>query len=114
MSKDFDDISKQIIQQSKDLKGIDNHISKDISDFKKSIKNIESKLKSMDDTLIKLFEMLNNITVFIEDAEDINDEDLEDEEDWTPYDDRNFSYKDKDRDDEDDNNDEWNLREDQS
>jgi hypothetical protein len=29
----------------------------------------------MDDTLVKLFEMLNNITVFIEDAEDINDED---------------------------------------
>ena len=115
MSRDFDDISKQIIQQSKDLKGIDNHISKDIVDLKKSIKNIENKLKSMDDTLVKLFDILTSITVFIEDAEDINDEDLEDEEDWTPYDDRNFSYKDKDRDDEDDdNNDEWGIKEDQS
>ena len=116
MSRDFDDISKQIIQQSKELKGIDNHISKDIVDLKKSIKNIENKLKTMDNTLVKLFDILTNITVFIEDAEDINDEDLEDEEDWTPYDERNFSYKDKDRDDEDDddNNNEWNLREDQS
>jgi len=111
MSRDFDDISKQIIQQSKELKGIDNHISKDIVDLKKSIKNIENKLKSMDNTLVKLFEMLNNITVFIEDAEDINEEDLEDEEDWTPYDERNFSYKDRE---DEDNDDEWSNAEDQS
>jgi hypothetical protein len=108
----FDDISKQIIQQSKELKGIDNHISKDIVDLKKSIKNIENKLKSMDDTLVKLFDILTNITVFIEDAEDINEEDLEDEEDWTPYDERNFSYKDND--DEDNDDDEWSNSEDQS
>ena len=116
MSRDFDDISKQIIQQSKELKGIDNHISKDIVDLKKSIKNIENKLKVMDNTLVKLFDILTNITVFIEDAEDINDEDLEDEEDWTPYDDRNFSYKDKDKDhdDEDNDDDEWSNAEDQS
>lgn len=113
MSRDFDDISKQIIQQSKELKGIDNHISKDIVDLKKSIKNIENKLKSMDDTLVKLFDILTNITVFIEDAEDINDEDLEDEEDWTPYDERNFSYKDNNDNDEEDD-DEWSNAEDQS
>jgi vacuolar-type H+-ATPase subunit I/STV1 len=112
MSRDFDDISKQIIQQSKELKGIDNHISKDIVDLKKSIKNIENKLKAMDDTLVKLFDILTNITVFIEDAEDINNEDLEDEEDWTPYDERNFSYKDND--DEDNDDDEWGIKEDQS
>lgn len=111
MSRDFDDISKQIIQQSKELKGIDNHISKDISDLKKSIKNIENKIKSMDDTLVKLFDILTSITVFIEDAENINDEDLEDEEDWTPYDERNFSYsEDEDEDEESD----WNNREDES
>lgn len=109
MSKDFDDISKQIIQQSKDLKSIDNNISKDISDLKKSIKSIENKIKSMDDTLIKLFDILNSITVFIEDAEAINEQDLEDEEDWTPYDERNFSY-DEDEDEESD----WNNREDES
>ena len=109
MSRDFDDISKQIIQQNKDLKNIDNHISKDISDLKKSIKNIEAKIKSMDDTLIKLFDILNTITVFIEDAESMNEADLDDEEDWTPYDERNFSYN-NDEDDEDD----WGTREDES
>ena len=113
MSRDFDDISKQIIQQSKELKGIDNHISKDIVDLKKSIKNIENKLKAMDDTLVKLFDILTNITVFIEDAEDINNEDLEDEEDWTPYDERNFSYNNND-DEDDEEESEWNNHEDES
>ena len=113
MSRDFDDISKQIIQQNKDLKNIDNHISKDISDLKKSIKNIEVKIKSMDDTLIKLFDILNTITVFIEDAESINEADLDDEEDWTPYDERNFSYHNDDDDDESDGDD-WGVREDES
>lgn len=112
MSRDFDDISKQIIQQNKDLKNIDNHISKDISDLKKSVKNIEAKIKSMDDTLIKLFDILNTITVFIEDAdESINETDLDDEEDWTPYDERNFSYNDED---DEDNGDDWGTREDES
>ena len=116
MSRDFDDISKQIIQQSKDLKGIDNHISKDIADLKKSVKNIENKLKSMDDTLVNLFDILTSITVFIEDAENINEEDLEDEEDWTPYDERNFSYNNNNNNDDEDDEDEseWNSREDES
>jgi len=111
MSRDFDDISKQIIQQNKDLKSRDNSISKEISDLKKSVKNIENKIRSMDDTLIKLFDILNTITVFIEDAESINES--EDEEDWTPYDERSFAYDDED-DDDDENVDGWGIREDES
>ena len=114
MSRDFDDISKQIIQQNKDLKNIDNHISKDISDLKKSIKNIEAKIKSMDDTLIKLFDILNTITIFIEDAESMDEADLDDEEDWTPYDERNFSYNNDDDDEDEDDGDGWGVREDES
>ena len=114
MSRDFDDISKQIIQQNKDLKNRDTSISKDISDLKKSIKNIETKIRSMDDTLIKLFDILNTITVFIEDAESMNEEDLDDEEDWTPYDERNFSYNNDEEEEDDDEESEWNSREDES
>jgi hypothetical protein len=115
MSRDFDDISKQIIQQNKDLKSRDNSISKDISDLKKSVKNIEAKIKSMDDTLIKLFDILNTITVFIEDAESMDEVDLDDEEDWTPYDERNFSYNNSDEEDDDEENvDGWGIREDES
>lgn len=108
MSRDFDDIFKEINKQNKEIHNMDNHISKDILDVKKSIKNIEQKMKSMDDTLMKLFDILNSITVFIEDAESINEQDIEDEEDWTPYDERNFSYSD------DDEDDEWSNHEDES
>ena len=115
MSRDFDDISKQIIQQNKDLKNRDSSISKDISDLKKSVKNIEAKIKSMDDTLIKLFDILNTITVFIEDAESMDEVDLDDEEDWTPYDERNFSYNNSDEEDDDEEDvNGWGTREDES
>jgi len=115
MSKEFNDIIKEINKQNKELHNIDNSISKDvvkeIVELKKSVKNIENKIRSMDDTLIKLFDILNTISVFIEDAESINEADLDDEEDWTPYDDRNFSYNNEDEEEDEDN---WGTREDDS
>jgi len=89
-----------------------NDIIKEISDLKKSVKNIENKIKSMDDTLIKLFDILNAISVFIEDAEAINEDDLDDEEDWTPYDERNFTYRQDDEEENEDDN--WGIKEDES
>ena len=96
MSKDIDNIVREIQKNNKEINNIDNHVSKDISELRKSIKNIENKIKNMDDTLEKLLDILNTITVFIEDANDseldLNEED--ESEDWTPYDDRNFTYED--------------------
>ena len=67
----------------------------DLANIQKSIKQIEDKINSMDETLIKLFEILNSITIFFEDIEELEPE-LDDEEDWTSYDERNFSYEDND------------------
>ena len=118
MSKEFNDIMREINKQNKELHNIDSNISKEIvkeiSDLKKSIKNIENKIRSMDDTLIKLFDILNTITVFIEDAESMAESDLDDEEDWTPYDERNFSYNNNDEDEDDEDGDGWGIREDES
>jgi hypothetical protein len=115
MSRDLDDIIKQVMKQNKDIQNIDNYLTKDVSkeiiEIKKSIKQIENRIKSMDDTLMKLFDILNSITLFIEEAESINEEDIDDEEDWTPYDERNFSYQD---DDEESNDDEWSNGQDES
>ena len=69
-------------------------IFKDINDLKKCIKNIENKIHIMDQTLEKLFDILNTISVLIE--ENDYSEEEEDSEDWTPYDDNNFSYEDND------------------
>jgi hypothetical protein len=44
----------------------------------------------------------------------MNGDDLDDEEDWTPYDERNFSYNNNDDDDDDEEESEWNTHEDES
>jgi len=98
MSREFDDIAKNIIKQHKELHNVETNISKDIDNLQKSIKKIEVKINSMDETLMKLFDILNNITIFLEEAEESEPE-LDDEEDWTPYDERNFSYEDDNDDD---------------
>ena len=77
----------------------DNLNIKDISEIKNSLAMIESKIDTIEIVLNQLFELINNITIFIDDAEDIADSDLEDEEDWTPYDERNFAYNDNDEED---------------
>lgn len=105
MTKEFDQIIKEICKQNKELHNIDSAITKevlkDIDQVKKSIKGIEQKIISMENILEQLYELVSNITVFIDDAEEIADSnyDDEDEEDWTPYDDRNFSYEDNDEED---------------
>ena len=119
MSREFDQIIREINKQNKELHSIDSQISKevikDISDVKKSVKNIETKIVLMEKVLNQLFELINNITIFIDDAEDIADGiDDEDEEDWTPYDERNFKYED-DNDEEDIGGDNyWSSHEDES
>jgi chromosome segregation ATPase len=118
MSKEFNDIIREINKQNKELHSIDAQISKEvvkeIIDLKKSVKNIENKIRSMDDTLVKLFDILNTITVFIEEADESQSE-LDDEEDWTPYEDRNFSYRnDSEYDDDEDEEDDWSNGQDES
>ena len=85
-------------------------MSKDIVDLQKSIQNIEQKIARIDQTLEKLFDILNTITVFIEENDE-TDHELDDEEDWTPYDDRNFTYE---YDEDDGADDYWSSHEDES
>lgn len=87
----------------------------DIEQIKQSIKSIDQKIVSIENILEQLYELVSNITVFIDDAEEISDSNHdEDEEDWTPYDDRNFAYND-DNDDEDIGGDDyWSSKQDES
>lgn len=104
MSKDIENIMKEVIKSNKEIHNIDRSMSLDIIDLKKGIKNIENKIKSMDDTLTKLFDIMNTIIILIEESENY-EEDVEEEsekEEWTPYDEENFSYEDS-YDDDDDN-----------
>ncbi len=119
MSKEFDQILRELNKQNKDLHNIDIQITKvltkDVGELKKSIKHIENKMILMEKALNQLFEVINNLTIFIDEAEDIaNSEDLDDEEDWTPYDERNFSYQDDKEDDDVGEDDYWSNTEDDS
>ena len=91
MSRDINDVIKEVVKNSKELHTLDKNISKDILELQKSIKTIEQKISKIDKTLEKLFDILNTITVFIEENDE-SDSELDDEEDWTPYDERNFNY----------------------
>lgn len=98
MSRDYDDIIKEITKSNREIHNIDKSLSKDIDSLQKNIKTMETKLAKIDATLEKVYDLLTAITVFIEEADD---EDVdEDAEEWTPYDDRNFELEDNDDDDE--------------
>lgn len=120
MSKEFDQIIREINKQNKELQNIDNQISKqlikEIVELKKSTKTIETKIVLMEKVLNQLFDLINNITIFIDDAEEIADSnyDDDDEEDWTPYDERNFSYGDNNDEEDIGGDDYWSSKQDDS
>jgi hypothetical protein len=99
MSKDFENIMKEIIKQNKEIHNVDNHLSKDVLEIKKSIKNIENKYKSIDIKLTQVIEILNSLTIFIASEDELEDYDddensIENEE-WSPYEtpyDDNYYY----------------------
>ena len=105
MSKNIDDVIKEVMKSNKEIHNMDNHLTKDISELKRSIKNIEAKIQRMDGVIQKVYDTLEAITIALHDAEieEAMMEDLEeqeDSEDWTPYEDRNFTF---DNDDEEEN-----------
>jgi len=89
MSKNIDDIVKEVMKSNKDIHNMDTHISKDIIELKKGLKNIETKIKSLEMKIDQSIDILNTFTILISDIGDmdIDDDDEEEEnEDWTPYD----------------------------
>jgi predicted nucleic acid-binding Zn-ribbon protein len=89
MSRDIENIMREISKSHKEIHAIDNHLSKDILDIKKSVKTIENKLGDMEDKLEQAIEMLNMFTILIADQtnqeiDEYSEEDDEDDE-WNPY-----------------------------
>jgi len=89
MSKNIDDVIKEVMKSNKEIHDMDNHLTKDIVEVKKGIKNIENKIKFLENKIDQAIEILNTFTILISDMEDMDDSDIDDEEeneDWTPYD----------------------------
>jgi hypothetical protein len=92
MSRDIENIMREISKSHKEIHAIDNHLSKDILDIKKSVKTIEIKIADMQDKLEQAIEMLNMFTILITDQtnQEIDeysddDDDEDDDDEWSPY-----------------------------
>jgi hypothetical protein len=89
MSKNIDDVIKEVMKSNKEIHDMDNHLTKDIIEVKKGIKNIENKMKLLENKIDQAIDLLNTFTILISDMGDMDDSDIDDEEeneDWTPYD----------------------------
>ena len=91
MTKDIENIMKEVIKNNKELHGIDTGLSKDISELKKGMKNIESKLNSMDRQLSLVLEILESFTLILDEEE----AEQEAKESWTPYDNAEEAWQDE-------------------
>jgi seryl-tRNA synthetase len=101
MSKDFDNIMKEINKNHKELYQVDSRVNKeleslnkDIGVIKKDIASIKIQIRDINHKMDTMLEILNNFTLMFL-AEDDGVEDNE----WTPYDNYGLDdYKDEDED----------------
>jgi hypothetical protein len=106
MSKNIDDVIKEVMKSNKDIHNMDTHISTDIAEVKKSIKGIEIKIKVLENKIDQAIDILNTFTILIADQDD---EDMEEGDDylneekneWSPYETEEEDYGSNDYDDED-------------
>jgi hypothetical protein len=82
MSKDFDDILREINKSNRELHHMDNNLSKDIANLKKDLKSINAKIDMV-------LEILNNFTIMLLDEEEGDDEfeDYDTDQTWVPEED---------------------------
>lgn len=90
MSKDIDDIYKELLKNTKDISSLDSQVSKEMSDLKKLLKSLDKKISLV-------LEKIEEFEIVL-DAADILEEQMEEEEDkynteWNPYED-NEDYED--------------------
>ena len=88
MSKDIDSIIKEILKQSKEINGMDSHLSKDILALKKTVKDIDTRLKRMDESLQTVLDILKEFTIILgeEESERPSWSNEDESNNWSPYD----------------------------
>lgn len=87
MSRDFDNIIKEVIKNNKEINKIDDKLSKDIAGLEKDISVIKKDIKNISAKLDSIFDILNTLSIFIEDAENIvsdDDDEYQSNEGWLP------------------------------
>lgn len=96
MSRDFDNIRQEIDKSHKELYSHSpkNTKDEDISAIKKDINTLKNNIEEINNKVDELISILGNLTImFVEDEEEINDEEDEDydtDQTWVPEDDETW------------------------
>ena len=88
MSREFNDLIKEVLKNNKEISKIDDKISKDVGGLEKEILLIKKDIKHISNKIDSIFDILNTLSIFIEDAENIisddDDEKYQSNEGWLP------------------------------
>jgi len=88
MSRDFDNIAKEVIKNNKEIHKVDDKLSKELFSMDKDIQTLKKDLKNIGDKVDTILDLLNSLVIVMEDAQEIQDEDDLDEyesnEGWLP------------------------------
>ncbi len=94
MSKDFDDILKQINKSNKDLHSIDNSISKDLTSIKTDISMLKREIKGLNNKIDLILDILNNLSIMVLDEEDEDGNLYDSDQTWVPEDEDDLDEED--------------------
>jgi uncharacterized protein YoxC len=87
MSRDFDQIIKEIGKSHKELSQNSNSLEKDILHIQKDIDSVKKSIKEIDRKVDELIEIMGNLTMmFIEDEEENDDSIYDSDQTWVPED----------------------------
>jgi uncharacterized coiled-coil DUF342 family protein len=88
MPIDLDDVMKEVSLQIQELQKPDIKLTNEISDISKEIQNIKQDVGLISEKIDDILDLLNTLTIFIEDNENIIDEDesenIDSNEGWLP------------------------------
>lgn len=87
MSRNINDHVKQVINNNEAIHKTDNQAALQIDNISKEVKQLQQEVSVIDSKVDQILELLNMLTIFIEDAENIEDEESEDyesNEGWLP------------------------------
>ena len=87
MSRNINDHVKQVINNNDAIHKADTRIVLQVDSIGKEVKQLQEEVSVIDSKIDQILELLNMLTIFIEDAENISDEESEDfdsNEGWLP------------------------------
>lgn len=88
MSRDINDILKEVTKSNKELHKVDDKLSREISDLQKDINSIQKEVKTISSKVDEILELIHALYIFVEEYDESDIEESADEyesnEGWLP------------------------------